>query len=158
QLLPPDRNRLPRGRARAARSHREPDPGHATRGQCEGQHPAQRWLLCPAHGEEGQPAARQPGGVHGPGSRRSQGPPHTAHGEKELREDPGRQGAALTIAAAAAYDRLPSRGRSLVSVTQFMASSKFALVALFITLLAMVVPGHAEDAAAYVVSDSTTGF
>jgi D-alanyl-D-alanine carboxypeptidase (penicillin-binding protein 5/6) len=39
-----------------------------------------------------------------------------------------------------------------------MASSKFALVALFITLLAMVVPGHAEDAAAYVVSDSTTGF
>ncbi len=39
-----------------------------------------------------------------------------------------------------------------------MASSKFALVALFITLLAMVVPGHAEDAAAYVISDSTTGF
>lgn len=39
-----------------------------------------------------------------------------------------------------------------------MASSKFALVALFITLLALVVPGHAEDAAAYVVSDSTTGF
>lgn len=41
---------------------------------------------------------------------------------------------------------------------QFMASSKFALVALLITLLAMVVPGHAEDAAAFVISDSTTGF
>jgi D-alanyl-D-alanine carboxypeptidase (penicillin-binding protein 5/6) len=39
-----------------------------------------------------------------------------------------------------------------------MASSKFALVALFITLLAMVVPGRAEEAAAYVVADSTTGF
>jgi D-alanyl-D-alanine carboxypeptidase (penicillin-binding protein 5/6) len=40
----------------------------------------------------------------------------------------------------------------------FMASSKFALAALLITLLALVVPGHAEDTAAFVISDSTTGF
>ncbi|HSI14078.1 MAG TPA: serine hydrolase [Chthoniobacter sp.] len=39
-----------------------------------------------------------------------------------------------------------------------MASSKFAVVALFITLLATVVPVRAEEAAAFVIADSTTGF
>lgn len=41
---------------------------------------------------------------------------------------------------------------------KFMASSKFALVALLITLLATIVPGRAEEAAAFVIADSTTGF
>jgi len=43
-------------------------------------------------------------------------------------------------------------------MTRFMVSSKFALIALFITLLAIAVPGRAEEAAAFVITDSTTGF
>lgn len=43
-------------------------------------------------------------------------------------------------------------------MSRFMASSKFALIALFITLLAIAVPGRAEEAAAFVITDSTTGF
>ncbi|EDY17798.1 hypothetical protein CfE428DRAFT_4537 [Chthoniobacter flavus Ellin428] len=39
-----------------------------------------------------------------------------------------------------------------------MVPSKFALVALLFTLLAVAVPGRAEEAAAYAVTDSTTGF
>lgn len=39
-----------------------------------------------------------------------------------------------------------------------MASSKFALVALLFTLLAVTIPGRAEEAAAYAITDSTTGF
>jgi D-alanyl-D-alanine carboxypeptidase (penicillin-binding protein 5/6) len=39
-----------------------------------------------------------------------------------------------------------------------MASSKFALVALLITLLATVAPSRAEEAAAFVITDNTTGF
>lgn len=39
-----------------------------------------------------------------------------------------------------------------------MVLSKFALVALLFTLLAVAVPGRAEEAAAYAITDSTTGF
>jgi len=39
-----------------------------------------------------------------------------------------------------------------------MALSKFAPVALLFTLLALAVPTHADEAAAFVVADSTTGF
>ncbi len=39
-----------------------------------------------------------------------------------------------------------------------MASSKFALVALLFTLIAIAAPSRAQEAAAYAITDSTTGF
>ena len=52
---------------------------------------------------------------------------------------------------------LPSGGRSLVWPS-LMHFPKFARLALLFTLLALAVPSRADEAAAFVVADSTTGF
>jgi D-alanyl-D-alanine carboxypeptidase (penicillin-binding protein 5/6) len=53
---------------------------------------------------------------------------------------------------------LANHGAVDYASASFMAFPKFAPVALLFTLLALAVPSRAEEAAAYVISDSTTGF